>query len=79
MHWMDGLAYGGMIPKTRFTSTFCCERLQRKQEIMEMKEVESKMNVLSYTISFSVKQFFKAKVENCSLQTKIYVNEIMNS
>ena len=46
---------------------------------MEMKEVESKMNVLSYTFSFSVKQFFNAKVENCSLETKIYVNEIMNS
>ena len=76
---MDGLAYGGMIPKTRFASTFCYERLQRKQEIMEMKEVESKMNVLSYTFSFSVKQFFKTKVENCRLQTKIYVNEIMNS
>ena len=76
---MDGLAYGGMIPKTRFANTFCYERLQRKQEIMKMKEVESKMNVLSYTFSFSVKQFFNAKVGNCSLQTKIYVNEIMNS
>ena len=46
---------------------------------MKMKEVESKMNVLASTFSFSVKQFFNAKVENCSLQTNIYVNEIMNS